>query len=107
MKTKDFKELCAEYSANPNLDNENVLLRTMVFDTKFYVATKKYDKGNALRLLQSETGTMVLCVYTHDVDIDSEVKEKYDITEMNFDDIYENVNVNNVGYILINPSTEA
>ena len=107
MKTKDFKELCAEYSANPNLDNENVLLRTMVFDTKFYVATKKYDKGNALRLLQSETGTMVLCVYTHDVDIDAEVKEKYDITEMNFDDIYENVNVNNVGYILINPSTEA
>ncbi len=107
MKTKDFKELCAEYSANPNLDNENVLLRTMVFDTKFYVATKKYDKGNALRLLQSETGTMVLCVYTHDMDIDAEVKEKYDITEMYFDDIYENVNVNNVGYILINPSSEA
>ena len=107
MKTKDFKELCAVYSANPNLDNENVLLRTMIFDTKFYVATKKYDKGNALRLLQSETGTMVLCVYTHDIDIDPEVKEKYDITEMSFDDIYENVNVNNVGYILINPSSEA
>ncbi len=107
MKTKDFKELCAVYSANPNLDNENVLLRTMVFDTKFYVATKKYDKGNALRLLQSETGVTVLCIYTHDIDIDSEVKEKYDITEMSFDDIYENVNVNNVGYILINPSSEA
>ncbi len=107
MKTKDFKELCAVYSASPNLDNENVLLRTMVFDTKFYVATKKYNKGNALRLLQSETGTTVLCVYTHDVDIDPEVKEKYDITEMSFDDIYENVNVNNVGYILINPSSES
>ncbi|MBR6689427.1 MAG: SseB family protein [Clostridia bacterium] len=107
MKTKDFKELCAAYTANPNLDNENVLLRTMVFDTKFYVATKKYDKGNALRLLQSETGTTVLCVYTHNIDVDSEVKEKYDVTEMSFDDIYENVNVNNVGYILINPSSEA
>ena len=46
MKTKDFKELCAVYSANPNLDNENVLLRTMIFDTKFYVATKKYDYCN-------------------------------------------------------------
>lgn len=107
MKTKDFKELCAVYTANPNLDNENVLLRTMVFDLEYYVATVKYEKGNAIRMFQSETGATVLCVYTHNTEVDSEIKEKYDLVKMSFDDLYENVNANNVEYLLINPNTEA
>ena len=107
MKTKDFKELCAVYTANPNLDNENVLLRTMVFDTKYYVATIKYEKGNALRMLQSETGSIVLCVYTNEAEVGAEITEKYELVKMTFDELYDNVNVNNVEYVLINPNTEA
>ncbi len=107
MKTKDFKELCAVYTANPNLDNENVLLRTMVFDTKYYVATVKYEKGNALRMLQSETGSIVLCVYTSEAEVGAEIADKYELVKMSFDELYDNVNVNNVEYILINPNTEA
>ena len=107
MKTKDFKELCAVYTANPNLDNENVLLRTMVFDTKYYVATVKYEKGNALRMLQSETGAIVLCVYTNEAEVGSEISEKYELVKMSFDELYDNVNLNNVDYVLLNPNTEA
>ena len=107
MKTKEFKELCAAYTANPNLDTENMLLRTMAFDTKYYVAYKQDKNGSTLRMIKSEEGEVILSAYTTIEDIDENTLKRFKIAEMTFDEIMGWVNENYVDYLVINPNAEA
>lgn len=107
IKLGEFKYLYNKYINERNMENESILLKTILFDSLFWVCYKESEEeGQIYRFIRDENEKLVLQIYSNFNEIEQEAKVKYWKGYTKFEGILQIVNENLVDEILINPMTD-
>ena len=88
-------------------ENENLLLRSICYDTKFLIGYIEENGVRTINLEKDNENKLFLNIYTNTSELNDEEKEKYNgIIECDFEEILEYVNKTLANGVQINPNTD-
>lgn len=102
-----FKEIYNQYMNHQDNENENLLLRSICYDTKFLIGYIEENGVRTINLEKDNENKLFLNIYTNTSELNDEEKEKYNgIIECDFEEILEYVNKTLANGVQINPNTD-
>lgn len=103
----NFKEIYSQYINHQDKKNENLLLRSICYDTKFMIGYIEKNGIRTINLDRYSENKLFLNIYTDISEFSDEEKKKYNgAFEMDFEEILDHVNKLLANGVRINPNTD-
>ena len=103
----DFKNEIEIYKNNSTYDNENRLLRTICYDTDFYVGVITENNNVYLDIIKDDRNKIIIKFFTNKEELKINDINKYSgLNLFNFQEIIELVNKHCIDEVHINPNTD-
>lgn len=104
--TKIFKRIYNNYLEKRDLESENLLFRSLIFDDYDFLVAYREQNNRLVELDEDENNQIFLKIYLDFIETGEELIEQYSVTKIDFNEIIRLVNVYKLDGILINPFSD-